>query len=86
MSTQVLVNTGSILIQAANDEEGGGGLVGQRQYCYGSTVRSTKRRHLSNSEANFEVFCPAGATCCTDGGETEKNCNRKWKFATGNRN
>jgi len=34
MSTRVLVNTGSTLIQAANDEEGGGGLVGQRQYCY----------------------------------------------------
>jgi len=33
-STRVLVNTGSTLIQAANDEEGGGGLMGQRQYCY----------------------------------------------------
>jgi len=28
MSTRVLLNTGSTLIQAANDEEGGGGLVG----------------------------------------------------------
>jgi len=23
----------------------------------------------SNSETDFEVFCPTGATCCTDGGE-----------------
>ena len=30
----VLVNTGSTLIQAANDGEGDGALVGQRQYCY----------------------------------------------------
>ena len=27
-------DTGSTLIQAANDEEGGGGLLGHRQYCY----------------------------------------------------
>jgi len=27
------------------------------------------RRYLSYSEANFEVFRPAGATRCTDGGE-----------------
>ena len=33
MSTRVLVNTGSTLIQAANDEEGGGGLVGQCISC-----------------------------------------------------
>jgi len=34
MSIRVLVNTGSTLVQAANDKEVGGGLVGQRQYCY----------------------------------------------------
>ena len=27
------------------------------------------RRHLIYSEADFEVFRPAGATPCTDGGE-----------------
>ena len=27
------------------------------------------RRYLVYSEANFEVFRPAGATRCTDGGE-----------------
>ena len=26
-------------------------------------------RYLVYSEADFEVFRPAGATCCTDGGE-----------------
>ena len=35
----------------------------------GSIVRSAKRRYLSNSEADFDVFHPAGATCCTGGGE-----------------
>jgi len=50
----------------------------------GSIAQSAKRRYLSNSEADFEVFRPAGATHCTDGGESV--CNRKWKFATGNRN
>jgi len=32
-------------------------------------VRSPSRRYLIYSEADFEVFCPAGVTCCTDGGE-----------------
>jgi len=32
MSTRVLVNTASALIQAASDEDGGGGLVGQRTW------------------------------------------------------
>ena len=35
----------------------------------GSIVRSAKRGYLSNSEADFKVFCPTGATCCTNGGE-----------------
>jgi len=33
----------------------------------GSIARSTTLRHLSYSEADFEVFRPAGATRCTDG-------------------
>jgi len=35
----------------------------------GSIARSAKRRYLIYSEADFEVFLPAGATRCTDGGE-----------------
>jgi len=35
----------------------------------GSIAHSAKRRYLSYSEADFEVFRPAGATRCTDGGE-----------------
>jgi len=35
----------------------------------GSIARSSTRRYLIYSEADFEVFRPAGATCCTDGGE-----------------
>ena len=31
--------------------------------------RSTRRWYLIYSEADFEFFCPAGATRCTDGGE-----------------
>jgi len=50
-----------------------------------SIAESAKRRYLSNSEADFEVFCPAGATHCTDGGEIVSSllqpemeiCNRK---------
>jgi len=34
-----------------------------------SIARSAAHRYLSYSEVDFEVFCPAGATCCTDGGE-----------------
>ena len=33
----------------------------------GSIARSATRRYLVYSEANFEVFRPAGATRCTDG-------------------
>ena len=33
----------------------------------GSIARSASRRYLIYSEADFEVFCPAGATRCTDG-------------------
>ena len=35
----------------------------------GGIARSTCRRYLIYSEANFEAFCPAGVTRCTDGGE-----------------
>jgi len=34
-----------------------------------SIVRSASCRYLIYSEADFEVFRPAGATRCTDGGE-----------------
>jgi len=34
-----------------------------------SIARSAKRRCLSYSEADFDVFRPAGATRCTDGGK-----------------
>jgi len=34
----------------------------------GSIARNAKRRYLSNSEADFEVFRPEGATGCTDWG------------------
>ena len=49
----------------------------------GSIAQSAKRRYLSNSEADFEVFRPREATRCTDGGEIVK-----WlqKTATGNGN
>jgi len=35
----------------------------------GSIARSASRRYLIYSEADFEIFRPAGATRCTDGGE-----------------
>ena len=35
----------------------------------GSIARSASRRYLIYSEADFEVFGPAGAIRCTDGGE-----------------
>jgi len=35
----------------------------------GSIARSAMRRYLSYSDADLEVFRPAGATRCTDGGE-----------------
>jgi len=31
----------------------------------GSIARSARRRYLIYSEADFDVFCPAGATRCT---------------------
>ena len=34
-----------------------------------SIARSTSRRYLIYAEADFEVFHPAGATRCTDGGQ-----------------
>jgi len=34
-----------------------------------SITRSATRRYLIYSGADFEGFCPAGATRCTDGGE-----------------
>jgi len=35
----------------------------------GSIARSATRRYLVYSEADYEVFRPAGATRCTDWGE-----------------
>jgi len=35
----------------------------------GSIVRSASRRYLNYSEADFEDFRLAGATCCTDAGD-----------------
>ena len=35
----------------------------------GSIARSAKRRYLSYSEADFEVFRPTGVARCTDGSE-----------------
>ena len=35
----------------------------------GSIARSASRRYLIYSEADFDIFRPAGATRCTDGGE-----------------
>jgi len=35
----------------------------------GSIARSATRRYLSYPVTDFEVFRPAGATRCTDGGE-----------------
>jgi len=39
-------------------------------YIYQAALREAQTcRYLVYSEANFEVFRPAGATRCTDGGE-----------------
>jgi len=38
----------------------------------GSNVRSATRRYLISSEADFELFCPAGATRCTNLGEISR--------------
>jgi len=39
------------------------------EFFTGSITRSATSRYLSYSEADFEVFRPAEATRCTDGGE-----------------
>jgi len=49
----------------------------------GGIARSAKRRYLSISEADFEVFRPTGATRCTNKGEI---VNWLQKTATGSRN
>jgi len=36
---------------------------------YWQIVRSMKRQYLSYREGDFEVFCPAEVTHCSDGGE-----------------
>jgi len=79
----VLVNTGSTLIQVASDEERGGGLMGQRTWgTKGAIFRSISRlacckwNHEALSLHKFQQFVTS----------LQKNCNRKWKFATGNRN
>jgi len=41
-----------------------------------SIARSPKRRYLSNSEAEVEVFRHAWATRCTDGGELSIGCKK----------
>jgi len=41
----------------------------QISFITASIARSAKRRYLSYSEADFEVFRPIGATRCTDGCE-----------------
>ena len=42
----------------------------------GSIARSASRRYLIYSEAHFDVFRPAGVTCCTDGFHPHR-CNDK---------
>ena len=34
-----------------------------------SSIAGSAKRYLSYSEADFQIFRPAGATRCTDGGE-----------------
>jgi len=41
-----------------------------------SIARSAKRRYFSNSEADFEVFRPAGATRCTNGVKLSIDCRK----------
>jgi len=64
-----LSNTRSTLIQAASDEEGVVDWCVSFNIVTSSIARNPKRRYLSNSEPIFEVFRPAGAIHCTDGGE-----------------
>jgi len=70
-------------MQAANDEVGVVDWSVSVNIVTGSIARSAKRRYLSNSEADFEVFRPAGATRCTNGNEI---VNWVQKTATGNEN
>jgi len=42
----------------------------------GSIARSGRRWYLSNFEADFEVFRPAGATRCTDGVKLSTDCKK----------
>ena len=52
----------------------------------GSIALSARRRYLSDSQTDFEVFRPAGATRCTDArGEVKLSIDCK-KAATGNGN
>jgi len=46
-----------------------GGLCLTVSFFTGSIARSASRRYLIYSEADFEVFRPAGATRYTNGGE-----------------
>jgi len=89
-STRVLVNTGSTLIQAANDEEGVDWWV--------RMVRALIKSDILTSY--FNIFRSVSRlACCKWNREApslhkfqqfvnwlQKNCNWKWKFATGNRN
>jgi len=45
------------------------GVAKNVEFFPGSIVHSASCRYLVYSEADFEVFRPAGATRCTDGGE-----------------
>ena len=47
----------------------GHGIYVRNLFVIGIIARSATRRCLIYSEADFEVFRPAGATRCTDGGE-----------------
>jgi len=44
----------------------------------GSIARSASHWYLVYSEADFEVFRPAGGTYCTDGGETRHGGGAKF--------
>jgi len=47
----------------------------------GSIVLRASRWYFIHSEADFEVSRPAGATCCTDGGETTRvQYPKNWNF------
>jgi len=48
----------------------------------GSIALTAKRRCLSYTEADFEVFRPAGVTRCTDGGEIWQNDIYRFRYMT----